>query len=212
MTFLVKHTKTKYGSDELMFKNGRHTIHFSLSDDMGKNGIAFDIYKGKDISNGREVELLAGFNLLGQRMSGPYNFLPLTKKAGKLALSNFELEGRAKRYAEVEGDVPGVPNHPIFTVDKEPFDRITFCDSEGDKAIDMKLDKEGRITSISVCSDATTRDDLIVMFEDENNPKLSKLVDLNKTSYRLDDNRTAALKTKIAGMSSKPTTQKVSTR
>lgn len=205
MTFLVKHTRTKYSKDELVFKTGRHTVDFSIGSDLGYSGIAFHIYKGK------ERKLLAGFDVVGQRMGEP-DISPFTKKNGEAIACGFELEGRQKRYMYVEGDVPGIPNCRIFTIDKEPFSHITFCDGNGYKAIDMKLDKEGRITSISRASDATTKDDLIVMFEDENNPKLSKLVDLNKTSYRLDDNRTAALKTKIAGMSSKSTTQKVSTR
>ncbi len=192
MTFLVKHTKTESGIGTLLFKNGRHTIYFTLSD----SGIAFDIYKGKDINNGREAQHLAGFNLVGQRMSGPYDHIVKEK----LALANFELNGKAKRYVYVEGDVPGIPNRPIFTVDKEPFDHITFCDSEGLQAIDIELDKEGRITSVCRSHEAITRDDLIVMFEDERNPKLNKLIDLNRTGHYhfLNENKTTGLKEKIA--------------
>jgi len=201
MTVLVKHIKKEGGLEELVFRNGKNTVLFSLGDDKGKSGVAFDIYKGK--------ESFVGFNLLGQKMGGPYNYSNNDKK--RFSLSGFEAEGRATRYCYVEG-TEGHLNHAIFTVDKEPFNHITFCDGDGNRAIDINLDKEGTITSISRAGGATTRDNLVVMLEDENNPKLNKTVDLNKTSYDLDGRKSAGLKAKVAGLAPKTTTRTGITR
>ena len=194
MTVLVKHNKSETGQDGLVIRNGKNTVLFAISDNMGEHGIAFDVFKGKTS--------LVGFNLLGQRMSGPYN----CPDKSKFALSGFEAEGRAARSCYVEG-TEGQLNHVIFTVDKEPLDRITFCDGEGNRAIDVNIDKDGRISSVCRAAHATTKENLVVMFENEKDPKLNRTVDLNKTSYyHFNKDKRGGIAGKIAGLaaSTKP--------
>ncbi len=177
MTVLMKHIQEK-DRDEMIFKNGRNTISFTF-DRQGEGGWAFNVYKGE--------EYLAGFNVLGNRISGPYD-----SKEKPIKTSGFDNEKdspNCRFYADVANDL-GVINIPLFVAEGRPFKHITFCDSNGSRAIDLNFDEAGKLTSVSRSKYAPDKEDTFVYFENLDNPKLSRQMQLgwkHDGVYHLDE-------------------------
>ena len=174
MTVIMKHI-TKGGHDEMIYENGTSKVLFDFGKDKGNSGWSFEVYQGEDY--------VCGFNVLGNRISGPYNNVG----ERRVAVSGFyDIDDRDGRYCYMEeGHGPA-----LFVAEGRPFNRITFCAKNGSRAIDMFCDENGCISSVARSRYADLKEDTLVIVENEDNPKLNKVMRLGwhyDGDYRIND-------------------------
>ena len=177
MTLYLQHVRED-SRDEMIYDNGRNKVIFSFYKDRGTHGWSFEIYKGK--------EYLAGFNVVGNRIVGPYNNV-----SKRIEVSGFnECDSPNGRYCYVEND-RGVTNTALFVAEGSPFKCITFCDSQGGRAIDMNFDEDGRISSISRSPLASDKEGIIIAFDNANDSNAHRKIKLEKNQvYEIGETTT----------------------